>query len=582
MPSTVTHERISVGPWTAGIHQTLERLQQERWSERLWRLDAGIWTTDGSRQGAIRARLGWLTAPELMRPRCAELEAFAAEVQGAGFTEVLLLGMGGSSLCAEVCQLTFAPPPGFPVLAVLDTTDPATIRACEQTRELRRTLFLVSSKSGTTTETLALFRHFAEKAQEAGGPRWGEQFVAITDPGSPLERLARESRFRRCVLNPPDIGGRYSALSYFGLVPAALMGVDVATILDRALRMARACGPGVPTPDNPGVRLGVILAELARARRDKVTFVLPSEVAAFGAWTEQLVAESTGKEGRGLIPVDGEPIGDPRVYGDDRVFVTLELGPGGAADLAARLEALEQMGHPVVRIALADPIDLGAEFFRWELATAVAGALLAVDPFDEPDVQESKERTSRLLAGDPGVGESLQAAVAREDALVLSGEVASRGGTQGRSLAERLAAHLLQGRSGDYLALLAYLPCTAVIHERLQRIRVRVRETLRVATTLGYGPRYLHSTGQLHKGGPGNGLFLQLTAEDAVDLPVPGEAYTFSRLKQAQALGDLQALRARGRRAIRVHLGPDPVAGLAQLEQVLLRSLGGGGSGVGG
>jgi glucose-6-phosphate isomerase len=403
---------------------------------------------------------------------------------------------------------------------VLDSTDPAAVRGAEQ-GDIARTLFLISSKSGTTQESDSFFRYFWERTGGRGG-----QFVAITDPGTPLEDLARARNFRRAFSNPADIGGRYSALSYFGLVPAALLGIDLETLLHRAHRMAESCAAFVPALQNPAAWLGAILGESALAGRDKVTFVLSRGIASFGSWAEQLIAESTGKEGKGIVPVVDEPLGPPDVYGDDRVFVSMTVEGESDAGVDARLAALEKAGHPVVRLRLDDRYDVGQEFFRWEFATAGAGSVLGINAFDQPNVAESKANTKKVLAHNSPTS---PAATATELDVFLRGI-----------------------RPGDYLAIMAYLPPTPDNDARLGRIRTRLRDRLKVATTLGYGPRFLHSTGQLHKGGPPVGHFLQITGRSTDDLAIPGEAFTFGRLEAAQAEGDLLALRSRGRPAVRI------------------------------
>jgi hypothetical protein len=473
-------------------------------------------------------------------------------VRAAGYRRAVLLGMGGSSLAPEVLRATFGVRPGFLDLSVLDTTDPATLLAVDRSLDLDQTLFLVASKSGTTIETLS---HFAYFWQRSGGR--GTQFVAITDADTPLEALARERGFRRVFINPPDIGGRYSALSYFGLVPAALLGVDLGALLDRAARLAEAC---VTPQDNPGAQLAAALAGAALAGRDKLTLILPPELVAFGDWVEQLIAESTGKQGRGIVPVIDEPLGPSAVYGPDRLFVRLALE---AAPEPPQLAALVAAGHPAVTLPLRDPFDLGGEFFRWEFATALVGVLLGIDPFDEPNVQEAKDATARVLAEYERLGRLPEPELAaRANGVALAG-------ARGRSVEEALRAFLAQARPGDYLALQAYLPYQPAVRAALQELRVRLRDHLRVATTLGFGPRFLHSTGQLHKGGPNSGLFVQLVGDDAEDAPIPGRPYTFGVLKRAQALGDLRALEARGRRVCRVALQGDLAASLRHLAALL-------------
>ncbi len=565
----------ATGPYSAAlgehrrqVEERLRSLEDEGFTRRLWAKDASLWKSGADEQRAIKNRLGWLTATQSMLEHCDALRAFAAEVKDAGFRRAVLLGMGGSSLAPEVFQRTFGPAAGHPDLAVLDTTDPAAILALDRELDLARTLFIVSSKSGTTTETSALCRYFFEKMRAVKGPQAGENFAAITDRSTPLERLAAENGFRRCFLNAADIGGRFSVLSYFGLVPAAVLGMDVERLLDGAEALAQASASCIAPADNPGVWLGAILGELAKAGRDKVTLAPSPAVAAFGTWVEQLLAESTGKEGRGLVPIDREPLGEAAAYGDDRLFVHLHL-EGQADGLDEKLRPLETAGHPVLRLRLTDAYDLGREFFRWEVATATAGAILGVNPFDEPNVQESKDNTTRLLKE----GVQAQAPVLQEDGLALYCDEATAavlGGAAGDgSLTAHLAAHLRRARPGDYLALTAYLPPSAAHDDVLQAIRLRLRDSLRLATTLGYGPRYLHSTGQLHKGGPDKALFIQLTADDPQELPIPGETYGFSTLKQAQALGDLASLQGRGRRVVRVHLGRDVAAGLRRLQTLV-------------
>ena len=557
----------ALGQYRQRVEERLRSLEKEGFARRLWAKDATLWKSGEAEQRAIENRLGWLGAAGSMLEHSDALRSFAAEVKEAGLRQAVLLGMGGSSLAPEVFQRTFGPAPGNPDLIVLDTTDPTAILAVERDLDLARTLFIVSSKSGTTTETSSLYHYFFEKVRAHKGPRAGENFVAITDPGTPLERLAGENGFRRCFLNAADIGGRYSALSYFGLVPAAVLGIDVKRLLDRAEALAQASASREPS-DNPGVWLGAILGELAKAGRDKVTLVPSPALAAFGAWVEQLLAESTGKEGRGLIPVDREPLGEPAVYGDDRLFVLLHLD-GQADGLDEKLRALEAAGHPVVRLQLTDSYDLGREFFRWEVATATAGAVLKVNPFDEPNVRESKDNTTRLLkegvpTSQPVLEKDGLALYCDEETATALGKTAADG-----SLGALLTSHFRRARPGDYLALMAYLPPWPEHDDILQAIRLRLRDGLHLATTLGYGPRFLHSTGQLHKGGPDKAVFVQLTVDDPEEVAIPGEAYGFSALKQAQALGDLTSLQTRGRRIVRIHLGRDVAAGLRRLKALL-------------
>jgi glucose-6-phosphate isomerase len=486
-----------------------------------------------------------------MQTKLAELSAFAADVRAAGFTDAVLLGMGGSSLAHEVFATTFTGGLGVR-LHVLDDTDPAAIRAVDAAIEGKKTLFVVASKSGGTIEIKSFERHFwAKTLAQCGGDvaRAGARFVAITDPATRLGQLAEEKKYRRTFVNPADIGGRYSALSYFGLVPAALLGADVEGLVASGLEMAAASSPVLAAPELAALRLGVAMAVAAKGGRDKLTLVISPELASFGAWIDQLVAASTGKEGRGVVPVDLEPVAVPGDYADDRFFVYVRLGEGDAAQSRA-VGALEKAGHPVAYLQLGDRAALGREMYRWEVATAFAGAVLGVNPFDEPNVTEAKLATSALLASQ---AQSQGAKLPHAEDVCAPGD------------APRLGAHLAQAAAGDYVALSAYFMRTGARDAALTKLRLAIRARARNATTVGYGPRFLHSTGQLHKGGANNGVFLQLVADARGDVSVPGETYSFAGLRDAQALGDLQILRRRGRRVLRVNLGSDVDAGLATL-----------------
>ena len=504
-----------------------------RYVRGLFAREPGLWSQDEAARREIAQRLGWLDLPAGMASKVAELQAFAEQVRGAGFTRVVLLGMGGSSLAPETFAKVFGPRAGWPTLAVLDSTDPAYIAAVERAAPLDKTFFLVSSKSGTTLETSDLFEYFWQRT----GGKSGAQFAAITDPGTPLAALAAERKLRRVFENPPDIGGRYSALSYFGLVPAALIGVDLKGVLGRARAMAEACATADKVAANPGARLAAAFAAACAAGRDKVTLVTSPELASFGAWAEQLLAESTGKKGKGLVPVAGEALGAPAACGNDRLFVALLLD--GSPDAPAQaLGALEAAGHPVVRLALKDRLDLGAEFQRWEVATALVGAWLGINPFDQPNVAESKANTDRVLQ------------------QLLEGQTPSVPEAVERPrFGEALAAWAAGISRGDYVALLAYLPPSPAHDAALAAMRTAIRDALGVATTAAYGPRYLHSTGQLHKGGTPRGVFLALEVDGGPQLQVPGEDYAFGTLERAQELGDLIALERRGRRLLRLRLG---------------------------
>jgi len=553
-----------LGSYASRVGATLDDLTKRDAAARIWARDPSLWKSEPDHQQIIRNSLGWLTVTAFIRQHASGLARFAVEVTRAGFRHVLLLGMGGSSLCPDVLRLTFGEAAGFPRLAVLDTTDPATIQAFEHGLDLPRTLFIVASKSGTTPEIAAFYQYFFAKVRTLAGERAGERFVAITDAGTVLERTGAEAKFRHVFLNPSDIGGRYSALSFFGMVPATLIGLDVLRMLDRAERMAQACGSSVPPRENPGLLLGAVLGALAKAGRDKLTFVCSPEIASFGYWVEQLVAESTGKDGTGILPVEGEALGSAAVYGDDRVFVHLGLDGSEDRTLGGKVDALERAGHPVVRISLEDCYDLGAEFFRWEFATAVAGAVMGVNPFDQPNVQESKENTRRLLGEFKANGRLPEGSpIFSHGPIRMYGDEAAAAALKGaKTVTDALAAYLGRIRPHDYVALTAYLQTTPAHAAILGEIRSHIRDRFRVATTLGYGPRFLHSTGQLHKGGGDNGVFLQFTADDPVDLPIPGEPHTFGVMKAAQALGDLQSLQSRKRRALRIHIAGGIEAGL--------------------
>ena len=505
-------EQQTLGPLARAVRKRLQHMDDEEVVARIWRHDHTAWKPDPTE---ITNRLGWLTLAPDLRRRIPELQAFAERVAADGFTHAVLFGMGGSSLAPEMFARTYGTTPGFLELTVLDTTHPATIARVEASLDLDHTLFVVASKSGTTLETLSHFEHFFA----ATGGR-GTSFVAITDPGTPLQKLAGEKGFRHVFQNPPDLGGRYSALSLFGLVPAALIGADLEDLLFSAEEMGDGC-KAVPAFENPGAWLGAVIGEAAVAGRDKLTFVLPASVASFGDWVEQLVAESTGKEGKGIVPVAGEDLGPPGAYGDDRLFVSLGDYPG--------LAPLHAAGHPVVTLEFGGPKTLGAEILRFEFATAVACHILGINAFDQPNVEQAKQATRKILDGLKG-GATL--------------EEPDRGDALG----------LLEGVAPwEYIAIQAYIDRTPEIEAALQHDRLSLRDGHRVATTVGFGPRFLHSTGQLHKGGPNSGVFFQVTdTEREIDLPIPGKPFTFGTLIDAQALGDLQALRARGRRVARV------------------------------
>jgi len=556
-------QSAEIGEYQGKVESRLTQLQEAGFAGKLWNLDDSLWQDDPSVREKIANRLGWLPVVEEMTKQVPELQAFADELKQDGFKFAVVLGMGGSSLAPDVLRHTFGSAQGYPELRVLDTTDSAAIHAVEREVDLEHTLFIVSSKSGTTVEPNSLYAYFWDRVASVRGERVGESFIAITDPGTKMANEAYSKNFRRVFENRADIGGRYSALSYFGLVPAAIIGVDLEALLGRAQEAARACGPDAPAADNPGLWLGAVIGELTQAGRNKLTLIASPGIGTYGYWVEQLIAESTGKEGAGVLPVEGEALGGPEVYGDDRLFVHLSLGSSDDQKIAAKLDALVAAGHPVVRLKLAGPLDLGGEFLRWEIATAVAGAVLGINPFDEPNVQESKDNTMRLLETYQREG-----ALPEPEPTLSDGEL-SLYGVQGANLSDALASVLSRADEGDYVAFMIYTQMTPEVDEAMQDVRIQARDALRTATTLGYGPRFLHSTGQFHKGGPQVGVFVQVTADDALDLEIPGSPYTFNTLKRAQALGDFEALAGRGLPSVRVHVWGDLVSGLLTLRSLV-------------
>jgi len=564
----VGRQRLSLGRYAHVVEA-----RQKSWSEanitrRIWEKDGTVWVPDPGKAvktPELTNRLGWLTIPEVMHDHLDTLSDFAAEIKGERFTSVVLLGMGGSGLAPEVFMTTFGNVQGYPRLTVLDSTHPASVQHVAEGVDLANTLFLVSSKSGTTTETLSFFSFFYN-AVAAVKENPGQSFVAITDPASLLETLAGEKKLRRVFSSPPDVGGRYSALTYFGLVPAALIGVNLHKLLDRAITMLHASHYCVPVAENPGLALGATMGELALAGRDKITFFASPSIAAFGVWAEQLIAESTGKNGTGILPVADEKLEAPHRYGDDRLFVYLRMEDDENDLLDKGINALEAAGHPVVRIALDEREDIGGEFFRWEMATTAAGAVLGINPFDQPNVEAAKIKARELLKVFQETG-----SLPSDTPILIENNIEAFGGTgkSAGSMREFFADFLKLIRPGDYAALMAYVPRTADTDRVLDSIRLTLRNRLKVATTVGYGPRFLHSTGQLHKGDGNKGLFIQVTHTPESDIPIPGEAYSFGTLVTAQALGDYQALAEHERRLIRFHINGDVTAGLIQLRDSL-------------
>ncbi len=551
----------------AAVSETLARARQERWIDRLWARDASLWT------GADEAKwLRWLDAGEAACVDLEALKAFQSEVQAAGFAHVLLLGMGGSSLGPEVLAQTFGAQAGFPQLLVLDSTDPHQIRRFQALVDPRSTLFVVSSKSGSTLEPDILHRHFWAFAQSILGPAAGTHFVAVTDPGSKLEATAKADNFRRIFAGEPEIGGRYSVLSNFGMVPAAAMGVDLDAFFASTLQMVAAC----KAPEaNPGLELGCILGTAARLGQDKVSILASRGLHDLGAWLEQLLAESTGKRGKALIPVDAEPVGPTSSYSRDRVFAYLRVEGHDEPELDALADSLSEAGHPLIWIDLPSRDSLGQEFFRWEVATAIAGAVMQLNPFDQPDVEASKVETRKLTDAYEETGALAPVTpLARDGAVALYTDPRNAERFGGGSVQAVLEALLRSIQPGDYVGILAYIDRSHPHIDALQRIRKRIRDRRKVATVLGFGPRFLHSTGQAYKGGPNTGLFIQLTWDPPQDLPVPGRRFSFGVVEQAQARGDMQVLVERGRRVVRIDLGPDVEAGLKWFANTIDGALG--------
>jgi transaldolase/glucose-6-phosphate isomerase len=537
------HQIFHMGAYQAKIDVKLKELEKNHFGKRFWEKDAALWKNAKEPKNWM----GWLNINEIMKGQIERIQDFAQTIRAEKYQDLVLLGMGGSSLFPDVLRSTFGRIEGYPQLHVLDTTDPASISSVEKKINLDKTLFIVSSKSGGTLEVSSLFQYFWGKISR------GENFIAITDPATSLEDLALKKKFRQVFLNPPDIGGRYSALSYFGIVPAGLIGLDLKKLLDAADQMVQSCVSYLPLSDNPAAVLGTTFGELWKIGKDKITLIIPKPLHSFGGWLEQLLAESTGKSGKGLIPIDGEPVGSPDVYGLDRIFVYLHLRRQHDEALSRKVQAIESAGHPVIHITLENPYDLAEEVFRWEFATAVAGAVMEIDPFDQPNVQESKDNTKEVLEQFKKTGNL------RED--------------QGSSGEKEIKQFCDQIKSGDYLAFMAYFERTPGHDEKLEAIRIFFRNRFKSATTLGYGPRFLHSTGQLHKGGANNGVFIQFTAEDEKDLPIPGAFYGFSTLKKAQAIGDYHSLLKHKRRVLHFPLGKDIAKGLERFLNLVEEAL---------
>jgi len=557
---------VQTAGYGAPVEKALGDLREKQVMGRLWEHDYTLWKDDPRE---ISNRLGWLSSPVNMKGVVGQIRNTVEEIRRDGYTDALVLGMGGSSLAPDLFSRAFNVLEGFLTLRVLDSTDPMAVLEKSESLDPARTLFVVSSKSGTTAETLSHFKYFYNLTMKAVGKgKAGRHFIAITDPGSPLASMASDLRFREVFLNDPDIGGRYSALSYFGLVPAALMGINVDLLLDRATVMFSNCEPAnCPVQgDNTGAILGAVLGALQNNGVDKLTFLTSPPISPLGAWLEQLLAESTGKKGKGIVPVDGEFPGRPDFYRNDRLFAYLRVQ--GDITFDEHIKTLQDAGHPVVSIQLADLYDIGGEFFRWEVATAVAGHIMEINPFDQPDVESAKVQARRMLQEyiDRGRLPVYEPLLVEQDVEVYSDLPSG-------SLTDAVSAFLKKVRPGDYVALQAYVNPAVETFLVLQEFRHRIRDNYKVATTLGFGPRFLHSTGQLHKGDGGNGLFIQITADDTVDIPIPDvpgreeSDVTFGVLKAAQAMGDRQALLDAGRRVIRFHLKGDVVEGIRKLKE---------------
>jgi glucose-6-phosphate isomerase len=560
MQEGIDPQDIVLGEFEAAVADRVRQLDESNFVARFWRKDASLWGADAKRQGDVASMLGWVDVLPKIEARLGELDEFVADIKQAGFHRVILAGMGGSSLAPLVFSLCIPGGEGGLPLDVLDSTDPATVQRIEKAGPLDKTLVIVASKSGTTAEPTAFDAYLYDKV---GRP---ENFVAITDPGSPFAKSAEERRFRKIFLNYADIGGRFSALSFFGLVPAALLGLDVREILRQAQALVEANQGKVA--DSPAFYLGAAIGELAKRGRDKLTFLSTRELSPLGLWMEQLVAESTGKQGTGVLPIAGEEPGPPSVYGVDRVFVAFRPHAGDCTSLDISLAPLRDAGHPIVTVDLTNPYSIAQEMLRFEIATAVVGAVLNINPFDQPNVQESKDVTKRILQTVENEGKLPESPVGLEE-----GSLRLFGDTCADTVAEAVSIFLSGRQPDDYVAIMAYLPESDELSAGLHRLQREIRDRTRLATTLGYGPRFLHSTGQYHKGGPANGYYLQLTAGHPKDAPIPAHRASWGQFIDAQAMGDMETLKSKDRRVLRIDLGPDPLAALPALQKAVSEGL---------
>jgi glucose-6-phosphate isomerase len=566
--STPSTQEINPGSLKDKVELGYIALDKQHAASRLYDRDALFWKSDAENIKSITSRLGWLDVPGNAK----ELMAFASQIKTEGYKHAVLLGMGGSSLCSEVARQTFGPKNGYPELLVLDNTAPSAILHIQKQLDMGKTLFIAASKSGGTMETISFFKYFYEQLKATGFPEPGRNFVAITDDATPLVKMAEEYHFRKVFVNRGDIGGRYSVLSDFGLLPMALMGIDIEAMLASTQQMRDSCDQDIPTLDNPGVSLGAMIGTAERNGRNKLTFIMSPSIQAFGYWVEQLIAESTGKEGKGLIPVTGEALGAPDVYGDDRVFVHMYLSADDNKDSVQKLQALEKAGHPIIRICVTDKIALGGEYYRWEVATAIAGAVIGINPFNEPNVAEGKKNTNDILEDRKKTG-----AFKKPDLLLRENEILISGSDKVKQLGDKGHIPLKDFvqefidliHPGDYISLLCYFEETGSRSEALQGWRMQLRDEVRVATTFAYGPRYLHSTGQLHKGGPPTGAYIILTGDNGGPLPIPGQSFGFDVLNEAQGLGDFRSLSDKGRRVLYIQLGKDIDKGIKDLLQLV-------------